>query len=915
MNIRSLSRKLDELELLIEESNYDAVLLCEHWLPETAMKSYRLPDYNLASHFCRSVSGGGGTLIYLKSKYMYKEIAAINNLSIEKHCEVTAIEVMNPKIIIICMYRSPGGQLDLFFEKFESILDFLNQKEKILFIYGDFNIDLLSTDRDSLDFIQLLNSYGLKALVDKPTRISKMTKNSCLDNCITNQGSQSSWSLWDSYMSDHMAVTNSYKFCIKKNSSNHSNYTNLIEYRPITSNNINLCINALKNTDWSALFFNLDTDNTFNKFLETFLDIFEQHFPVKTKTCHNRNKNKSWFNNELKHHRDILNLITNFNKQNPHYNLTETIKIQKTLYKSKINKAKTTFFSNKIVNNTNKPKVIWDIIAASQNKTKSSPSHTISPDDFNKFFVNISNTISNNLQKSNIDPSQTTSKILHNNYTTFLAPETPSDVLTTLKSISNSNAKDIYGLSNRILKQLAEGIALPLSLIINSCFINGKFPSRLKTSRVVPIFKKGDENDPGNHRPISLIPVFSKPIEIGLNNRLITFLERSNLLSCHQFGFRQNKSTSDALRDLVGYVVECFERGESVMAIFCDLSKAFDCVSHQLLLNKLVHYGIRGNALQLIESYLSDRYQLVECGSRQSSALSVKAGVPQGSILGPLLFILYVNELPSIFPSLKTIQYADDTTLLDHNCQTAQLHPACISTIGKLHSWFADNDLCLNLDKTTNIIFSLSEKDDGKSFKFLGLHLESKLTWKSHITQLCKNLSSTLYLLRRINSITPLEVSRTAYMGLFQSKLSYGLIFWGGSVDSIKVFLMQKKAIRVMARLNPMESCRPHFQRFQILTLPGLYIYQCLIYIKSQIFNFATVNSRHHYLTRNGDDLLINQHRLALTHKTYIYSSIKLYNRLAPETKNLPLTLFKKRIKKLLVEMCPYSLEEFYLYL
>ena len=579
--------------------------------------------------------------------------------------------------------------------------------------------------------------------------------------------------------------------------------------------------------------------------------------------------------------------------------------------KSIYTQAKIKFYTNNIENNTNKPKIIWDIINDTKNKKHNTQS-TLSSEEFNKFFVNIPNIISANLQKSGADPTHTTSKTIHNNHTLFLAPESPEEVKIILRSLSDSTAKDIFGLSNKILKQLSEGLALPLSIIINKCFTSGSFPSRLKTSRVIPIFKKGDENDPSNYRPISLVPVLSKPIEISLNNRLTAFLERSSLLSMHQFGFRKKRSTADALRALVGLMVERFEKGESVLAVFCDLSKAFDCVSHQTLLNKLVYYGIRGNSLQIIKSYLSERFQLVDLDGVRSEALPVSAGVPQGSILGPLLFILYVNELPSQFPDLTSVQYADDTTLLDHNHNTPHLQSVAASTIKKLHTWFADSNLCLNLEKTETGLFSLKEKDEGKYFKFLGVLLDSKLTWKHHITQLTKSLSSILFLLRRIAHTTPIEVSRTAYMGLFQSKLSYGLILWGNSTDWQKVFVIQKKAIRIISKLKPSDTCRISFRDLRILTLPGLYIFQCLTYIKATITEFTTVSSRHNYITRHGENILTQQHRLSLTHKSYIINSIKLYNSLSADLKSLPYILFKRKIKNLLLEVCPYTLDEFY---
>ena len=358
-------------------------------------------------------------------------------------------------------------------------------------------------------------------------------------------------------------------------------------------------------------------------------------------------------------------------------------------------------------------------------------------------------------------------------------------------------------------------------------------------------------------------------------------------------------------------MVGCFEEGQSVSAIFCDLSKAFECVSHQILLAKLVYYGIRGNSLILIQSYLSNRTQTVDYGKTTSSTSLVRAGVPQGSILGPLLFILYVNELSANFSEIKTIQYADDTTLLSNHIDIARPDLTSNTTLQKLQEWFAANNLSLNLNKTELFSFSLRERAE-KSVRFLGICLEDRLTWKHHINQLTNKLASTLFLLRRIVQMAPVEVSRTAYMGLFQSRLSYGLLFWGNSAEWQKVFKMQKTALRIMGNKRQTDSCRPLYKEFKILPLPGLYIYQCLNFVKSRESEFITVNSRHDYDTRHGENLLLPQHRLTLTQKSYVRIAIKLFNSLPVNVKSMTLSKFKQGTKSLILEICPYSVDEFF---
>lgn len=302
--------------------------------------------------------------------------------------------------------------------------------------------------------------------------------------------------------------------------------------------------------------------------------------------------------------------------------------------------------------------------------------------------------------------------------------------------------------------------------------------------------------------------------------------------------------------------------------------------------------------------------QIVSYAGKFSTSLPITAGVPQGSILGPLLFILYVNEFPKYFPDMLAIQYADDTTLLDQHVNRNCLKEKTTANLQRLRTWFADNNLSLNLDKTQNIMFSPREEQQ-HIVKFLGVYVDGCLSWKFHIRDLTSKLSSILFLLRRLTEFAPMNSLKAAYYGLFQSKLSYALIFWGNSTEWFRVFRMQKTAVRILLRKKSTDSCRPLFKKLQIVTLPGLYILQCITFIKTNILEYVTINSRHNYDTRHGNNLLRPQHRLTLTQRSYINVAIELFNSIPESYKNLPLSVFKKKTKRMLLEICPYNIEEF----
>lgn len=200
----------------------------------------------------------------------------------------------------------------------------------------------------------------------------------------------------------------------------------------------------------------------------------------------------------------------------------------------------------------------------------------------------------------------------------------------------------------KLLKFIFSLIADPLCHIINRSFQTGIIPDQLKVARVVPLFKGDDKSLMHNYRPISILPSISKIIERLMYNRLLSFLDTYKLLSNYQYGFRKNKSTEDAVINLCDYVTHCLDNGQVVLGMFVDVSKAFDSIDHTILLRKLLHYGVRGVAYSWFENYLSNRRQFVQSNNVSSNLHHIQHGVPRGSILGPLLFLIYVNDLPSI---------------------------------------------------------------------------------------------------------------------------------------------------------------------------------------------------------------------------------------------------------------------------
>ncbi|KAL1446580.1 hypothetical protein WDU94_009857 [Cyamophila willieti] len=521
---------------------------------------------------------------------------------------------------------------------------------------------------------------------------------------------------------------------------------------------------------------------------------------------------------------------------NPSEDLAQRRNNFRSLYRREIEAAKKSFNDDKISKSLNPNKTMWDIIKGQNNVPKTSDC-ILTADNFNDNFCDAPSHIVNSLPPASECPDVLVSHVnvaqVDENF--YFLPVSSQTVSDAMSSLAKKKGRDIYGLNLELILVIADLITPVLVKLINFCLDEGTFPDCLKVGLIHPKHKKGDVNLVSNWRPVNILPVLSKLIEKILSDQIVSFFNYFNLFSPKQFGFRRALSTTDAVEFFNQFISSSFDGKLYLHATLCDLSRAFECLDHAILIQKLKHYKFNIASSKLITSYLERRCQQVMLGDTISKSRIVPTGIPTGSILGPLLFLIYINDLPANMPvEANEMIFADDTTLFIQNSREDVLLQKAGEVLDRAQVWFSSNRLHLNASKTQEIIFSLRHinHQPNPAVKLLGFYMDPQLKWHAHIDYVAGKLNSRLFLLNQLRGQVSLNTLKNAYYGLFHSIMSYGLLLWGHTPHSTKLFILQKKAIRILARLPYNEHAKPSFINMGIPTLPCMFILQCLIHIK-----------------------------------------------------------------------------------
>ena len=509
--------------------------------------------------------------------------------------------------------------------------------------------------------------------------------------------------------------------------------------------------------------------------------------------------------------------------------------------------------------------------------------------------------------------------------TLFLHPTGDEEIINVIKKLKPKRSSGEDGIPAFIIKECCYELAKPIIDICNAALAQGIFPEIFKVAKVIPIHKKGSKTDVGNYRPISLLSIFSKILEKVVYARLVSFLEKTNILTDSQYGFRKKRNIMCAVESFLNEIHKSREMKVETYGLFLDLSKAFELVHHRKLIQKLESYGIRGHASMWFRSYLANRQQFVQLGGTVSETRPISCGVPQGSILGPILFLLYINDLPSYLAPRKTVLYADDTNILI-NSNECNVQDTVMDTITKVNQWTLHNNLKINNSKTVIINFNpqlhkhhseytFSSGSDilqpRQNTKFLGVWVDEGLKWTKHIAELLTKLNKSVYALRVLSKLISKKALRQAYYALIYSHLKYGIIFWGRAPPAKQLFTLQKRIIRIIANVPALSPSKPLFSQLNLLPLPSVYIFETLQYVKNNMRACEKNLSYHEYGTRSATHYHINAVRLKSTQNSVHYLGLKIYNKLPSHIKDLEGARFKNAVRDLLQKKLYYSLDEY----
>jgi hypothetical protein len=825
-------------------------------------------------------------------------------------------KALAPSVYVCILYRNPAACSE-WYEWFAEMIDsvYKSKPQTDILILGDFNIDLLKLQTR---WESLICSLGLTQLINAPTRVTP-TSETLLDHIYSNNPAQiSSASLSDLSISDHSPIFCTLNTKLPKTGKNAHTYISFRSFKHFDHNRF-LC--ALSSVPFHEIHNYTDPDQALEKWYQLFLTALDAHAPIKVRRV-KHSKLPQWLTP------DIIQAMKQRDQLKKSKNFAE-YKRQRNKIKNMVRDSRRAFF-NKLVETSKDTSKLWKAMNALIKGKKSTdiPSH-LSPDTFNTHFLSIADSL---LQPPDPKHTEFTCSDTLNTFCQdktahaepfLIPPLAVFEVGNYISKLPNKKSSGPDEISNYIIKVSLPYIVESLTYIFNLCITKNVFPSSLKRAKVIPLPKSKQTDDVNNYRPISLLSVLSKVLEKHIHRHLTKYLEKYKLLHEYQSGFRRFHSCTSSLALLSQHWLSAVNQSQLSGSVFLDLSKAFDLVDHSILLKKLALYLQNSDAVKLLSSFLDNRVQRVYVNGAFSVEGKLVYGVPQGSVLGPVLFSLFINDLSLSItnPSVECHMLADDTTFQTCSSDITVIQDSLQSALDDASTWCQENRMVLNPSKSKSMLITTRQKHqlqplslnlsvDGNtlkqvsSHKLLGVVIDDKLRWDAHVDHLCRQLGRNIYLLSKLQSVFTQDARMLFYNAHIQSHLDYASVIWDGISDALfnKLNSLHRRAAKL---INPDPSLTTDEKMTAIGMLPlkhhlfynkAVYLYKILHnkapgYLRN-LFKSPTSNyARHRY------NLAFPKPRVDMYKTSISYAGVSVWNALPVDIRTLAtLPSFKHRL-------------------
>jgi exonuclease III len=809
LNVRSLYPKIEEIRFLLESTNFDIFCITESWLDSTISNSeIQVDGYDIIRRDRNR--NGGGVALYVNENITYKvrEDLSLDNIEC-LWVEVPGCEDKTP-ILVCVMYRPPSADS----EYYEHMIDCLSRavaENNDILVLGDLNYDYKLDDNLNTNPINYLeNLFMLTQLITEPTRVT-LKKSSTLDIILTSMpNNHKITGVYKVSLSDHyMTYT-----IVSRKTGEHKHKS--VKFRDYKNFNIDDYIDDIDRCPaLNSIHENTNVDNAWDIWFSNFMNICDKHAPMRE--CRVKDRCNPWITPEIikmMYKRDYLHRKALANNDKSLWDEYKQIRNHITSF---IKKAKYAHYDTLIENSRSKPKYFWkELSKLVPNKfNNTSIPKNMSAKDFNTYFSSIGSETAKEFGSSN--------KLLWKGPTSIYEFKfqviTRESIQKHLRSMGNESSNDLYNVDGKLLKIAADKITPHLTFLFNLSLTEGIMPKAWKLSQVTPIYKgKGETHEHGNYRPISIICHIGKIMEREIYKQFLHYLTEHAFISIDQSAYLKHHSTQTSLHRVVDDWLENMNNGQITGLCFLDIQKCFDTIDHELLLSKLKCYGIKNNELTWFTSYLSDRKQKVRCNGDISSELDISIGVPQGSVLGPFLFLLFANDLGSFVLDGFCNCFADDTVIYVSGNSISEVTNKLQKCLDNVQYWYSQNRLKVNASKSNIMLMGTPRKlamVDRANFKinynkaplsstdvirYLGLFVDQNLTWDNHISKVCRQVAPKLAMLRRLSAHTPKKLLSKIYITYIQPILEYSCTVWGYTSEKNlkKIQRLQNYAARIV---------------------------------------------------------------------------------------------------------------------